>query len=73
MEKKKDNPYTNLGVLWPTFHRFLRSMRGDETQDSFLNKLLDLYDEMDGTKTLQDIEKKQDGGKQNEKKNNNLR
>ena len=41
MVKKK---YDWLGVFKTTKERFLRTMRGNETQDSFLNKLLDLYD-----------------------------
>jgi len=54
---KKKEPYDWLGVLKTTKERFLHTMRGSETQDSFLNKLLDLYDEMVGTKALDKIEK----------------
>jgi len=57
MEKKK-GLYDWLGVLKTTKERFLYTMRGSDTQDSFLNKLLDLYDKMAGTKTLEQIEKK---------------
>lgn len=54
----KKGPYDWLGVLKSTKQRFLESMKGSETQDSFLNKLLDLYDEMLQTKTLEKIEKR---------------
>lgn len=47
MKKQKHNePYDWLGVLKSTKQRFLETMRGNETQDSFLNKLLDLYDKI---------------------------
>lgn len=47
MKKKKiKEPYDWLGILKSTKERFLRTMRGNETQDSFLNKLLDLYDKI---------------------------
>lgn len=54
--KKKVSPYTNIGIFWQTFNRFQNSMRGNETADSFLNKLMDLYEAMVGTKTIEEIE-----------------
>lgn len=56
MNKKK--LYDWLGVFKTTKERFLHTMRGSDTQDSFLNKLLDLYDKMIGTKILNKIENK---------------
>lgn len=57
-DKEKEKLYDWLGVLKTTKERFLYTMRGSDTQDSFLNKLLDLYDASVGTKTLEKIEKK---------------
>lgn len=63
MKKKKTKKYDWLGIFKETKERFLHTMRGSDTQDSFLNKLLDLYDKMMGTKELDKIEKKNKGGK----------
>ena len=48
--------YTGLGVFKTTRQRFKETMKGSDNQDSFLNKLLDLYEVMQGTKTLNKIE-----------------
>lgn len=56
IEIKKN--YDWLGVIKETKERFLHTMRGSDTQDSFLNKLLDLYDKMIGSKILNKIENK---------------
>lgn len=55
---KTKKEYDWLGVFKTTKERFLHTMRGSDTQDSFLNKLLDLYDEMIGSKILNKIENK---------------
>ena len=56
---KIKRPYDWIGIFKTTKERFLHTMRGSDTQDSFLSKLLDLYDKMIGTKTLEEIEDKQ--------------
>jgi hypothetical protein len=50
--------YTGLGIFKSTRERFKETMKGNDNQDSFLNKLLDLYDAMLGTKILKQIEQK---------------
>ena len=58
MEKNKlKNKYDWLGVFKTTKERFLNTMKGSDTQDSFLNKLLDLYDKMIRTNILKDRKK----------------
>jgi hypothetical protein len=55
---KSKEKYDFLGVFKSTKQRFLYNMRGSETQDSFLNKLLDLYEKTIGTKKLYNTDSK---------------
>lgn len=43
-ESSNQKTYEHLAVFPETKKRFLRLMRGDETQEIFLNKLLDIYE-----------------------------
>ena len=55
---KSNKDYTGLGIFKTTRQRFKETMKGSDNQDSFLNKLLDLYEEMQGSNTLEKIELK---------------
>jgi hypothetical protein len=57
MKNKQAKKYDWICVFKETKERMLKNMRGDETQEIFINKLLDLYDKMVGTKILKNIEK----------------